>query len=1226
MLINVQNRCDKPVVFPPVEEFKVERVFPIRNLIDGRGVYTLTSLQTFDDVPSYMPRRQNSAPAPGHQFREDTVNARPAADDPKGSNLYLSPRPQIPPRDKIRRPALDPTGDDSSADRSEERTPEYEIERKISQRAQLAPPRSVPPGTAPGEPVNTEEQTFCKCEDEPIHIPGAIQQYGALVALRYNDQGELVPQIASENTFRILRYSPEQLFTLNSFLDILSVDAREDFLARADHALRADRENPSSGTKLDVFPMSLVAHTGLVHLWCSIHISTANTQDVIICEFEEFSDDIFHSDGARARTTRGGAVLPKTPARTIDNDSVLEERLKSTSSGSQPLRVLQFAKGKGNSLEMFDAMTQAQEQLAACTSVQKLQDVLVGLIFDLTGFHRTMFYRFDSEKNGCVEAELVNPKASDDIFRGLHFPASDIPKQALDLYKINRIRILYDRDEETARLVYRDQSAFAKPLDLTHAYLRAISPIHIKYMSNMGVRSTMSISIVIDGKLWGLVACHGYGDTGIRVTSPIRELARNIGECASTNIERLLMQQRIEARKVPRQNPGKTPSGSIAASSQDLLRVFDADFGLLNIQDEARAIGKLRPYREALAILAYLQSRHFTDIFATHNIAKDLPKLKGPPGITSIAGILVMPLNPSGDDFLVFFRRGQLREVRWAGNPYERIPSTDSQYLEPRSSFTRWTETIKGTSKTWNADDFETASVLSLLYGRFIEIWRQTGSSGQDRMTRLLIKNTGHEVRTPLNAVVNYLELALEDEVTPPTRELLEKAHKASRSLIYVIDDLLKLTKAEHGPVNSIKDIFDLSATVSEVISAFRKEAIRKGLELTVSMHQGIPKMVKGDATRLRQVLSNLTSNAFQNSVAGGVKIDVRPLQKWFDRTVITITIQDVGHGMSETQLDDLFQEFEQILDETDSPPAANAPQSSGDVRETLGVGLAVVARYVRNSNGQIRVHSEVGKGTIFGIELPFEHAPIPSDMHETSINKNGKYIRSSSDTGSICDGSDRINSSSALSTFWGTPLATPIEEGSSIATSFFDLSFLPKDELLGASPSRRRSSQPSIMTSFDGTSSKKSLSILIAEDNPVNAKLLNRRLIKLAHKVEIANDGQSCHDYYKAKNNEVDVILMDLQMPLVDGAMATRMIRNFERDHAELRHARRRVPIIAVSASLTEENRFDYLEAGFDGWILKPIYFSRLDFLLQGLSNPELKQQAIYAPGMWEHGGWFLA
>ncbi|KAI9650257.1 hypothetical protein NHQ30_000270 [Ciborinia camelliae] len=1218
---NIDPTPSKPVVFPSVEELTVERVFPIRNLVGGRDIDAGTSSQNIDDVPPYTPSRRNSASTQEPQDRAENVN-KCHTDDPNELNFYPPPYPPIPPHDKIRKLPQDPTEDDSSGNRRNEKTSEYGNNRNISQRAQLVPSKSGPPGIAPGKPVSTEEQAFYKCEDEPIHIPGAIQQYGALIALRYNDNGNLVPRIASENTFKILKYTPEQLLTLNSFLDVLGVDVREDFIARVDHALRTASKKQFSDTNLDIFSMSVVAHTGLVNLWCAIHISKA-TDDLIICEFEEFSDNIFHSHGLHTMTD-----LPKTPTRTIDNDTVLGERLKSISSGSQPLRVLQIAKRKERyavgSLEVFNAMTQAQEQLAACTSVQKLQDVVVGLIFDLTGFHRVMFYRFDSAKNGCVEAELVNPKASDEIFRGLHFPASDIPKQARDLYKINRIRILYDRDEETARLVCRDHSDFEKPLDLTHAYLRAMSPLHIKYLSNMGVRSTMSISIVIDGDLWGLVACHGYGNNGIRVTLPMRELARNIGECASTNIERLLMQQRIQARKAPTQNPGKTPSSFIAASSDDLLRVFDADFGLLNIQDEARAVGKLRPYREALAILAYLQSRHFTEIFATHNIAKDLPNLKDPPGINSIAGILVIPLSIGGNDFLVFFRRGQLREVRWAGNPYEKIKRTDGQYLEPRSSFRRWTETIKGISKTWNTDDFETASVLSLLYGRFIEIWRQKESTGYNRMTRLLIKNTSHEARTPLNAVINYLEMALEDKIETPTRELLEKAHEASRSLIYVIDDLLKLTKAENGPVNSIKDIFDLSATVSEVISAFQKEAVRKSLDLTVTIHQGIPEMVKGDAARLRQVISNLMSNAFQNSVAGGVKIDIRPLQIWPKSTVISITVQDMGPGMSESQLDELFQEFEQILDKTNEPSPTKASQASVDVRETLGLGLAVVARYVRNSNGQIRVHSEVGKGTIFGIELPFEHAPIASDIHEPSINNKGKYMRSLSETGSIYDGIDRINSSSALSTLEGTPLATPIEEGSSIGTSFFDLAVLPKDEPVGVSTARRRSSQPSL-TTLDTTSPKKPLSILIAEDNPINAKLLHRRLVKLAHKVEIANDGQSCYDYFRSKKNGVDIILMDLQMPLVDGVMATRMIRHFERNPPELHEARKRVPIIAVSASLTEENRFDYVEAGFDGWILKPINFSRLDLLLQGLSNSQLKQQALYFPGMWEQGGWFL-
>ncbi len=232
-----------------------------------------------------------------------------------------------------------------------------------------------------------------------------------------------------------------------------------------------------------------------------------------------------------------------------------------------------------------------------------------------------------------------------------------------------------------------------------------MSPIHLKYLANMGVRSSMSVSIVLNEDLWGLIACHGYGDEGIRVTLPVRELCRNIGEFAATNIERVLMLARIEARRPPpRTSPTQNPASFIAASSADLLRVFDADFGLLSIQDEARAIGKLEPYREALAILAYLQQQRFTTVTASQNINADFPQIKYPPGINVLAGLLILPLSLGGKDFLVFFRKGQLREIRWAGNPHEKIQRADSQYLEPRTSFKRWTETVVGMSKEWNED------------------------------------------------------------------------------------------------------------------------------------------------------------------------------------------------------------------------------------------------------------------------------------------------------------------------------------------------------------------------------------------------------------------------------------------------------------------------------------------------------------------------------------------
>lgn len=405
-------------------------------------------------------------------------------------------------------------------------------------------------------------------------------------------------------------------------------------------------------------------------------------------------------------------------------------------------------------------------------------------------------------------------------------------------------------------------------------------------------------------------------------------------------------------------------------------------------------------------------------------------------------------------------------------------------------------------------------------------------------MTRLLISNASHEVRTPLNAIVNYLEMALENKLEDPTRELLEKAHKASRSLIYVIDDLLNLTKVEDGPINSTGETFDLGATVSDVITTFRKEAMRKGLDLTVSTHQGLPEMVKGDASRLRQVLSNLTSNAFQHSVQGGIKVDIRPVRTKDNTSIIDITVQDVGAGMSESQLDDLFQEFEQVVDdEGRSLSADTTPSNYGDATKPLGLGLAVVARYVRNMNGQIRVRSEIGKGTIFGIELLFEHAS-PQDIAGHSprgpprgITPPNNFAQSSPPVLSlpkpkaklIQDRSDSITPRHTQNIAMPPPnpsgpktIFTPGTQSSELSTGSrsptFPFPHMPRAEI-------------------ESSSSKESLSVLIAEDNPINARLLTRRLLKSGHSVEVAYDGQECHDHFSSKPEKIDVILMDLQV-----------------------------------------------------------------------------------------------
>lgn len=240
-----------------------------------------------------------------------------------------------------------------------------------------------------------------------------------------------------------------------------------------------------------------------------------------------------------------------------------------------------------------------------------------------------------------------------------------------------------------------------------------MSPVHLRYLANMEVRASMSISLVIDDKLWGLISCHNYGSS-MRVTSPVRELCRSLGDMASNTIGKLIYAARIKGRKALSIAPPKTsPSVYIAASSSDLLSMFDADFGFLVIKGEARTIGRFIAYEESITLLQYIREQHYTTVFSTNAIQDECPDFKYPSKLSTISGMLVIPLNAGIADFLVFFRKGVLKEISWAGNPHEKVNTPGQSYLQPRSSFRRWCEQVVGTSREWTEDQGTVRSHVS---------------------------------------------------------------------------------------------------------------------------------------------------------------------------------------------------------------------------------------------------------------------------------------------------------------------------------------------------------------------------------------------------------------------------------------------------------------------------------------------------------------------------------
>ena len=209
---------------------------------------------------------------------------------------------------------------------------------------------------------------------------------------------------------------------------------------------------------------------------------------------------------------------------------------------------------------------------------------------------------------------------------------------------------------------------------------------------------------------------------------------------------------------------------------------------MIAIEDEAKVMGMVEDSNEIVTLVDYLRMKQFLDLTHTDCISEQWPDF--PIQSSAIAGILHIPLSRGGKDFITFIRKEQLKHVNWAGRPTK--PADDISQLEPRSSFQKWTQVVSRRSKIWTQDEFEVAAVLQLVYWKFIDIWRQRDAAVQsNRLKNLLLANVSHEVRTPLNAIINYLEIALETNMSPELRSAIMQAHRSSKSLIFIINDLL---------------------------------------------------------------------------------------------------------------------------------------------------------------------------------------------------------------------------------------------------------------------------------------------------------------------------------------------------------------------------------------------------------------------------------------------------
>ena len=377
----------------------------------------------------------------------------------------------------------------------------------------------------------------------------------------------------------------------------------------------------------------------------------------------------------------------------------------------------------------------------------------------LTGFDRVMIYRFDPDGSGHVVGESV--RSGIGSFLDLHYPPSDIPRQARELYKRSLLRVITDVDAVPVPIV-PTLDAGGRPLDLSLAVLRSVSPIHLEYLRNMGVRASMSISILVEGELWGLIACHHYAP---RCPSfERRSVAELFAQMFAMRIEsrerKLLVEYERRARDIADKLLG-------AAASEDML--LDDPEWLSAIVTHAipadgvgvwingnYAFSGLAPDPAAFAlIIKALLEKPSGQVFATERISSLVPEAVA--HARHAAGMLAIPLSRDPRDYVVLFRSEVLRSVRWGGDPHKPVEyGVNGPRLTPRKSFEEWKERVEGSSLPFTSSEVRVAETLR---ATLIEVvLRQADDAGarlwpSSQRQDLMVAELNHRVRNILSVI-----------------------------------------------------------------------------------------------------------------------------------------------------------------------------------------------------------------------------------------------------------------------------------------------------------------------------------------------------------------------------------------------------------------------------------------------------------------------------------------
>lgn len=591
------------------------------------------------------------------------------------------------------------------------------------------------------------------------------------------------------------------------------------------------------------------------------------------------------------------------------------------------------------------------------STLSELAEVIAQEMRRTTGFERVMLYRFHEDGTGSVDAEA---KAEGlESYLGLRYPASDIPAQARRLYLRNWLRLIFDVEQKPARIVPALRPDTGAPLDLSFSVLRSVSPIHLEYMKNMGVRASMSVSIVVRDRLWGLISCLNH-TSAWRVSQATRSACEFLGRLASLQIAAFEDAEHIALRAARRghedalhramQDSKDGVLAALLAEPETLMSLVDAG-GAAVLGDELVTCGHLPPAEVIREIAKWLDDQGQQRPSSTASLGVDFPPARACRDVAS--GLLTFALPGAR---LMWFRPEIIRTVNWSGEPTKAVDDS-GKHLRPRHSFALWKEEVRGGSRPWTTGDLEAADELQR---RATEVALERRLRNEQRAVRArdeLLAVVSHDLKNPLSIIhlqAHHLLLRLADGDDPRTHELRQAVARIGRSttrMKALIDDLADLSRIESKNLSLERRPLETRDLLEEAISDAQPLADAKHISLVTDWVD--PPGVDADPHRLSQVLSNLLGNAIKFTEDGGT---ITLAAHTSDRA-LSVSVADTGHGIPQEDLAHVFERYWR-------PKHAKA--------EGTGLGLYIARAIVEAHGGRIWAESSAGGATIT-FTLPIE-------------------------------------------------------------------------------------------------------------------------------------------------------------------------------------------------------------------------------------------------------------